>query len=187
MAGLFTSIIIFVFSAAQTDKSILESNGFDFDSVVEKEKAASKDNKGLDSNAFLDFDYGQPILDDNLSGNSRNFRMKKLRGKPRIEYHYLAVINLADLFWGSHNNKKFNYNNNSLIIGFKKPSYRLSRCPRVRGSVDMRFEAIAAGLQNSTIITLGYDFRGSNSHYKFRSSFYLERVSLNVHIPFGEK
>lgn len=187
MTGFFASIVIFVFSVAQTDKNVHESNDFDFDSIVEKERTVSGDNKGLDINAVVGFDYEQFLLDDNLLGNRRNFRMKKLRGKPRIEHHYMAVINLANLFWSDHNNKIFNYNSNSLIIGFKKPFYRLSRYPRVRGSVDMRFEATAAGLQNSAIITLAYDFEGSSSHYKFKSSFYLERVSLNVLIPFGEK
>lgn len=187
MTGFFASIVIFVFSVAQTDKNVHESNDFDFDSIVEKERTVSGDNKGLDINVAVGFDYEQYIMADNLLGDRSNFRMKKLRAKPRIEHHYMAVINLANLFWSGLNGKIFNYNDNSLIIGFKKPFYKLSRYPRVRGSVDMRFKTIIAGLQNSAIITLAYDFRGSSSYYKFKSSFYLERVSLKMNIPFGEK
>jgi len=99
---------------------------------------------------------------------------------------YMASFGIAELLWPRHQGSGRAGRNDLLMIGVKKPYYKISQNPYIRGNLDFRLRGSLFGLENKGLITIAYHLRTANGLRELSSSVSFERFSFSINIPFGK-
>lgn len=98
---------------------------------------------------------------------------------------YVASLDLAGLIWPKDGLGKTENLFGRVILGLKRPYYRLGEDIRLAGLVDLNAAGSVGGLGNSATVTFRYDFRRDDDHHSVRMSVFFVYISYKISIPFG--
>lgn len=98
---------------------------------------------------------------------------------------YVASIDLGRLIWSGDGFGKTENPFGHVVLGLKRPYYRLGGDTRLVGLVDLNAAGSLAGLGNSVSITFRYDFRRDHDENSVKMSMFFVYVSYKINIPFG--
>jgi hypothetical protein len=98
---------------------------------------------------------------------------------------YLASIKIDRLFRPGREDVDRAGGSGLLMIGVKKPYYRLSRTPYIRGKLDFSLRGSFFGIENRGLITFSYSLESENRFKELSSSIFIERISFSINIPLG--
>ncbi|UCE66366.1 MAG: hypothetical protein JSU85_16245 [Candidatus Zixiibacteriota bacterium] len=74
-----------------------------------------------------------------------------------------------------------------ILIGLKKPYYRIDRNPRVNGRVDLQISGSIFGVENAGLISFSYDFKGKDIYRRVSTSVSFNSFIYQIIIPIGPK
>ena len=100
---------------------------------------------------------------------------------------YIASIKIDKLLWPKTAGNRWAGKNGLILIGVKKPYYRIDRNPRVKGKVDLKMEGSIFGMENRGLITISYDLRSQDTYRRISTSISFYSFSYSIIIPFGKK
>lgn len=98
---------------------------------------------------------------------------------------YAASIDLGRLIWPGDEFDGMKNPVSRVMLGLKRPYYRLGEDMRLAGFVDLKAAGSLAGLGNSATITFRYDLRRIHDERSFKISMSFVHISYKVSIPFG--
>ena len=98
---------------------------------------------------------------------------------------YAASIDLGRLIWPGDEFDGMKNPVSRVMLGLKRPYYRLGEDMRLAGFVDLKAAGSLAGLGNSATITFRYDLRRIHDKRSFKISMSFVYISYKVSIPFG--
>jgi len=99
---------------------------------------------------------------------------------------YIASFKIDGFLWPETAGSRWAGKNGSILIGVKKPYYRIDKNPRIKGKVDLKMEGSIFGMQNRSIITISYDLRSEETYGRISTSISFYSFSYNITIPFGK-
>lgn len=145
------------------------------------------------------------IADSNIGG--LKIENKMVRGNfpradagPEIEYRenlkanhdagdsagkYMISVDIGDLLWSGRRDEGGDGPGSSIMIGLKKPYYKISGAPFITGKLDFRLAGSLFGIENRGFITLSYDVRTERRLQQLSSKIAFEQISLALYFPFG--
>ena len=100
---------------------------------------------------------------------------------------YMASIRIDELLWPAKEGSRWAENKGSILIGVKKPYYRLYRFPYVKGKVDLQMAGSIFGMKNKGLITFAYDLRSRDASRRISTSISFDSFSYIITIPIGKK
>jgi hypothetical protein len=100
---------------------------------------------------------------------------------------YMASIRIDELLWPGKEGKRWAENKGSILIGIKKPYYRLYRFPYVKGKVDLQMAGSIFGMKNKGLISFSYDLRSKDASKRISTTISLDSFSYIITIPIGKK
>jgi len=95
---------------------------------------------------------------------------------------YAARIDITWLFKPEHPLSEIN-SESGIMLGLKKPYYRLFPDIRVIGTMDLRLNKEIAGIENTAVITIRYDFARPRTTGKYKSDLSIFNIVCKVSIP----
>lgn len=123
----------------------------------------------------------RPLFDGEYDSDLSEY-MADLNG----ERKYLASFGIVELLWPRRQVGGRYGGNDLIMIGVKKPSYRLSKNPYIRGNLDFSLGGSLLGLENKGLITVSYQLKTADDLRRLSSSISFERFSFSINIPFGK-
>jgi len=100
---------------------------------------------------------------------------------------YMVSVDLGELFGSGRRNEGSGNGGSSVMIGLKKPYYRISGAPFITGKLDLRLAGSLFGIENRGFITLSYDVRSERRLQQLSSKIAFEQISFAIYIPFGKR
>jgi hypothetical protein len=125
------------------------------------------------------------------TGILKSPRMPDLSVFESLEEHdmrddkYVASVDLAGLIWPEDGFGKAENLFGRVILGLKRPYYRLGENIRLAGLVDLNAAGSLGGLGNSATVTFRYDLRRNHDEHSVRMSVFFVYISYKISIPFG--
>ncbi len=98
---------------------------------------------------------------------------------------YVASIDLGRLIWPGDGFSETENPAGHVMLGIRRPYYRLDEDIRLAGLVDLNAGGSLAGLGNSATITFRYDLRKDHDGRSVKMSMFFVYVSYKISIPFG--
>lgn len=98
---------------------------------------------------------------------------------------YAASIDLGRLIWPKDAFDDMKNQSSRVMLGLKRPYYRLGEDMRLAGFVDLKAAGSLAGLGNSATITFRYDLHRIHDERSFKISMSFVHISYKISIPFG--
>lgn len=124
--------------------------------------------------------------DSNHSLDQEKFR-KSLEYFARVDkskLNYVATLDLLNLLSSSKYESGPAHPGARVMLGIKRPYYRLGRDMRLAGAVDLKMNKSFAGFDNLATVILGYDFQKNHSERDIRMKMMILNVSFKMEIPF---
>ena len=185
-------------------KLLLMSSVFNFFQITAGDQAHAgnddfkKDTIRMDENRGIRVSVSNPevnnqIAYDNYITKSEPSIRQNARNLSEFYYNkfddcrYVAAIRIDELLWPAPRGDRWIGKNGLILFGFKRPYYRFSPYPYVKGGVDLRLRRSIFGIENSGLITLVYDIESTNTCRRILTSISFERFSYNLTISFGRK
>jgi hypothetical protein len=100
---------------------------------------------------------------------------------------YVASIKIDGLLGSGRPGAKPAAENGLILIGFKRPYYRLDRDPRLNGRVDLQMSGSIFGIENAGLISFSYDLRGRDIYRRVSTSVSFYSFIYRITIPLGPK
>ncbi len=100
---------------------------------------------------------------------------------------YIASVDLGGLILPGNEFDRIKNPVGRVMLGLKRPYYRLGKDMRLAGFVDLKAAGSLAGLGNSATITFRYDFRRIHDERSFKMSMSFVHISYKISIPFGRR
>ncbi len=100
---------------------------------------------------------------------------------------YIASISIDGLLRSALAGEHPPGKNGQILIGIKKPYYRLDRYLRVKGRVDLQMGFLIFGLESKGLISVIYDLRGKDTYRGVSTSLSFDSVIYRIVIPFWIK
>ncbi len=100
---------------------------------------------------------------------------------------YIASVDLGRLILPGDGVDNFENPAGYVMLGLKRPYYRLGEDMRFSGLVDLRAGWSLAGLGNSATITFRYDLRRNHDERSLKMSMFFVHISYKISIPFGSR
>ncbi len=110
-----------------------------------------------------------------------------LEGRDMKSDEYVASIDLGRLIWPGDEFDSMKNPVSRVMLGLKRPYYRLGEDMRLAGFVDLKAAGSLAGLGNSAIITFRYDLRRNHDERSLKMSMVFVHISYKISIPFGNR
>ncbi len=180
--SLFFAIMLYpVISIAQS--IVLEDESNDIKLTTETRNIDSPQ-KPIDSAVEIAPEaVSTEILKSSLSPGFPVFEMledRDMRGDD-----YVASIDLGRLIWSGDGFGETENPAGHVMLGIRRPYYRLDEDIRLAGLVDLNAGGSLAGLGNLATITFRYDLRKDYDSRSVKMSMFFVYVSYKVSIPFG--
>ena len=96
---------------------------------------------------------------------------------------YVATIDLMKLVSSPENPSRLKRPDTGLMLGIRRPYYRLGRDIRVAGSIDFKFSGSLARFDNLATIIFGYDLRKNRIDRGMKMEFSILEISFKIAIP----
>ena len=183
MVKLLIFIAVFQYSQISTGgRTVPDRGNPEKDTISDRDKSDADIPAVIDSNsaAELRFDsyrtkskWPVPEFDRDLSGSGST--------------KYIASIRLEELLGHRPEKGHLAPQNGSVLIGIKRPSYRLVGRPYVRGNVDLRMGASIFGLDGRGLVTVSYYLKSDDSYSHISTTLSLVGFSYRFIIPLGFK
>jgi len=100
---------------------------------------------------------------------------------------YMVSVDLGDLLWSARHDEGSGNGRGFIMIGLKKPYYRISGAPFITGRLDLRLAGSFFGIENRGFITLSYDVRTESRLRQLSSKITFEQISFALYFPFGKR
>jgi hypothetical protein len=100
---------------------------------------------------------------------------------------YIASVDLGRLILPGDGFDGVNNPVGRVMLGLKRPYYRLGKDMRLAGFLDLKVARSLAGLGNSATITFRYDFHRIHDEGSVRMSMSFVHISYKISIPFGRR
>jgi hypothetical protein len=100
---------------------------------------------------------------------------------------YIASVKLEDLLGFAPKGNHLQAKNNTILIGVKRPSYRLRGNPYVRGNIDLNMGASIFGVNNRGLVTVSYYLKSDESYSRISTTLSVVGFSYKFIIPLGGK
>lgn len=121
---------------------------------------------------------------EDLKGGLESLGLSDYDRDPADRYKYMVKIKIDELIWPRNKLGYTSEDNNMILIGVPRPSYRLKGNPYIKGRMDLRIGGSLFGLESAGLFTLGYDFRSDSIIGRISSSFRLDKVSYSLIMHF---
>ena len=100
---------------------------------------------------------------------------------------YMVSVDLGELLWSGRREEGGESTGSSIMIGLKKPHYRISEAPFINGRLDLRLAGSLFGIENRGFITLSYDLRTERRLQQLSSKIAFEQIRFALYFPLGKK
>ncbi len=100
---------------------------------------------------------------------------------------YIASVDLGRLILPGDEFDGVNNPVGRVMLGLKRPYYRLGKDMRLAGFLDLKVARSLAGLGNSATITFRYDFHRIHDEGSVKMSMSFVHISYKISIPFGRR
>jgi len=98
---------------------------------------------------------------------------------------YVATLNIIDLLSVGENPSRPRRPGTGMMLGIKRPYYRLGRDIRVVGTIDFKMNKALAGIDNLATVVFGYDLRKNKLDRTVKMDMMILNVSFRILIPFS--
>ncbi len=152
------------------------------DMIVKSERGEADDSAGND-----------PYTNNETSFD--NFSLKEKWDASRYAHdfsgfyteRYMASIKIDGFLRSGPPGDNSARKNGLILIGLKKPYYRLDRNPHVNGRVDLQMAGSIFGVENRGSVSISYDLRSKDDYRRISTSLSFDSFLYRITIPFGVK
>lgn len=96
---------------------------------------------------------------------------------------YVATVDVARLLTSGKGANQSDPANIGILLGIKRPYYRLGRDSRVAGMIDFTLKGSLAGIENCAVFTLGYDLKKYSADRSLKMDMTILNISFKISLP----
>ena len=185
MSALKLLLVISILSSSQVssdERSIPITESTETGTVVEPEKAVHNETVGIATDLDLELKIDDKLHkykwpDAEFIDDFFGFEHK----------YYVASLRLEELLGYDSENRNSSPGRGSVLIGIRRPSYRLVGNPHVNGIIDLQMGASIFGLRNSGLISISYYLKSDDTYSHVSTTLSLVSFSYRFIIPLSLK
>jgi hypothetical protein len=98
---------------------------------------------------------------------------------------YVASVKIDGILRSTSAEDRSAGGNGTILIGIKRPYYRIDKNPRVRGLVDLQMGGAIFGLESKGMISVFYDIKSRDEFREISTAISFNRFICRIIIPFS--